>query len=74
MKYLYIMCINVKPLKLQKIEIALHCANKLGHFFLKNRENRTFSKFFLEIGQNYQVRKYVHVFPWGRKHTVKVIL
>ena len=43
-------------------------------FFPKNRQNRTFGQFFLEIGQNYRGRKYVHVFPWGRKHTVRPIL
>ena len=29
---------------------------------------------FLAIGQNYQGRKYAHVFPWGQKHTVGLIL
>ena len=29
-----------------------------------------FPKFFLLIGQNYQGRKYAHVFPRGRENTV----
>ena len=53
--------------------IQLTSANILWRFFCKNREKRDFLKFFLEIGQNWQGRKYAHVFPWVRKHTVRVI-
>ena len=40
----------------------------------KNQENRIFKKNFLEIGQNFQGQKPSHVFSWGRKHTVRLIL